>query len=84
MGIADLNACGIFTIALCHALITTSLEIAGVGKVDGIRNLSRNRIERLVYVRVDHRLALLQTYCIRVERVMENVMGSLIGFTLNL
>ena len=42
MGIADLNSGGIFTIALRYAFVTTSLEIAGVGKIDGVGNLSGN------------------------------------------
>ena len=76
MGIAYLNASGIFSLAFLHAFAAAALEIAGVGKIDGVGNLSRNRIEGLVYVGVYHRLALLKSYGIGVQGVVEDIVGS--------
>ena len=73
MSVTDLNATRIFTLARLNTSVTTPLEIAGVGEIDGVGNLSGNRIEWLVYVRVDHRLALLQAYSIRMERIVEYI-----------
>ena len=42
MSIADPDASGVFAITLLHAFVAASLEIAGVGKVDGVRHLSGN------------------------------------------
>ena len=59
MGIAYLNAARVLPLALRNAFITAALEIAAVGKINRAGHLSGYRIQRLVYVRIDHRLAFL-------------------------
>ena len=73
MRVAHLNASRVFTATLSYALAASALEIAGVGEVDGVGNLPGDGIEGLVYVGVDHRLALLQAYRVGVKGIMEDV-----------
>ncbi len=46
MRVANLDFGGIFTLASRHATFASVAEVAAVGKVDGVGNLSRDGIQR--------------------------------------
>ena len=71
MRIAYFNKLGVFTLALIYTSFAAIAEIAMVGQIDGVGHLSGNGIQRLVAIGSDKRLALLQSDCVRMHRVVE-------------
>ena len=60
MGIADLEHRRISVVAFCGAVITTVLEVAVIGHIYGVGNVTADIIKR-IYLLIDSRLTLHKT-----------------------